>query len=88
MKDIEKESVYDRVKNHLKENKGYGYTISGLLVEIFGYSADELYGPFRVWPKGAPSDYTRVRLALLKMTEEKTVIATKYGKGFVYSWKE
>jgi hypothetical protein len=88
LKDIDKESVYDKVENHLKKNTGYGYTIGGLLVEIFGYKAEELNASFRDWPKGAPSQYTRVRLALRKMIEEKLVGATKYGKGFLYSWKE
>jgi len=88
LKDLDKESVYDKVKNYLNKNTGYGYTISGLLVEIFGYKAEELNAPFRDWPKGAPSQYTRVRLALKQMIEEKLVDATKYGKGFLYSWKE
>ena len=88
LKDIDKESVYDKVRNYLEKNTGYGYTISGLLVEIFGYKAGELNAPFRDWPKGAPNQYTRVRLALMKMVEEKSVSSTKYGKGFLYSWKE
>ena len=88
LKDIDKESVYDKVKNHLKENAGFGYTIGGLLVEIFGYKAEELNASFKDWPKGAPSQYTRVRLALKKMMEEKLVDAMKYGKGFLYSWKK
>ncbi len=50
--------------------------------------AQTLNAPFKDWPKGAPSQYTRVRLALKKMMEEKSVSATKYGKGFLYSWKE
>jgi len=88
LKDLDKESVYDKVKNYLKENTKYGYTISGLLVEIFGYKAEELNAPFRDWPKGAPSQYTRVRLALQKMVNEKLVVSTKYRKGFLYSWKQ
>ena len=88
LKEIQKESVYDKVKAHLKANPGYGYTISGLLVEIYEYKPQELDAPFRDWPKGAPSQYTRVRHALLKMVEEGLVSSTKYRKGFLYSWKE
>ncbi|MDH7564309.1 MAG: hypothetical protein QHH24_05455 [Candidatus Bathyarchaeota archaeon] len=87
LKDIQKESVYDKVKAHLKINPGYGYTIGGLLVEIYGYSAEELDSPFKDWPEGAPSQYTRVRLALEKMIEEGLVDSTKQGRKFLYWWK-
>jgi hypothetical protein len=87
LKDIQKESVYDKVKAHLKGNSSYGYTISGLLVEIYGYKANELDAPFRDWPKGAPSQYTRVRLALEKMEKEGSIDSTKQGRKFLYWWK-
>jgi hypothetical protein len=87
LKDIQKESIYDKVKAHLKANQNYGYTISGLLVEIYGYTAEELDAPFRDWPQGAPSQYTRVRLALEKMKKEGSINSTKQGRKFLYWWK-
>jgi len=87
LKDIQKESVYDKVKAHLEANPTYGYTISGLLVEIYKYKPQELDAPFRDWPKGAPSQYTRIRLALEKMQKDKIVNSTKQGRKFLYWWK-
>jgi hypothetical protein len=87
LKDIQKESVYDKVKAHLKKNPTYGYTIGGLLVEIYGYKAEELDAPFKDWPKGAPSQYTRVRLALEKMQKEGSVDSTKQGRRYLYWWR-
>jgi hypothetical protein len=84
LKEIQKESVYDKVKAHLKANPSYGYTISGLLVEIYGYKAQELDAPFRDWPRGAPSQYTRIRLALEKMQKEGSVNSTKQGRKVLY----
>lgn len=87
LKDIQKESVYDKVKAHLKKNPSYGYTIGGLLVEIYGYTAEELDAPFNNWPEGGPSQYTRVRLALQKMQQEGSVDSTKQGRKYLYWWK-
>jgi hypothetical protein len=87
LKDIQKESVYDKVKAHLMKNPTYGYTIGGLLVEIYGYKADELDAPFRDWPEGAPSQYTRVRLALEKLVAEGSVDSSKQGRKVLYWWK-
>jgi hypothetical protein len=72
------------VKAHLKANPGYGYTVSGLLVEIYEYKPQELDAPFRDWPKGAPSQYTRVRLALEQMQKDKIVNSIKQGRKFLY----
>jgi hypothetical protein len=87
VKDIQKESVHDKLKNYLKENSEYGYTIGGLLVEVYGYDPRELNAPFRDWPKGAPSQYTRVRLALEKLQKEGLIKSRKQGKKVLYWWK-
>jgi len=87
LKNIQKESVYDKVKEHLKKNPSFGYTIGGLLVEIYGYSAEQLDAPFKDWPEGAPSQYTRVRLALEKMQQGGSVDSIKQGRKYLYWWK-
>ena len=87
MKDIQTESVPDRIKAYLEANPGYGYTIGGLLVEIYGYNPKELNASFGDWPKGAPSQYTRIRLALKQMQKDNLVNSTKQGKKVLYWWR-
>ncbi len=83
---IEKTTVYERVKKHLEENADHAYTISGLLVEVYDYKPEELNASFRDWPKGAPSQYTRVRLALEKLVKEEQVNKKKQGRMYLYWW--
>ena len=85
--EVEKDSVYDRVVTHLKSNQKFAYTISGLIVELYGYKAENLNAPFKDWPKGAPSQYTRVRIVLEKLKKEGAIEAKKQGRGVVYWWK-
>ena len=87
LKDIQKESVYDKVKAHLEANPGYGFTISGLMVEIYKYKPQDLDASFRDWPKGAPSQYTRIRLALENMKEHHLINSIKQGRKVLYWWK-
>jgi len=84
---LENGNVYDRVKEHLQENVKDAYTIMGLMVELFGAKAEELNGPFKDWPKGMPSLYTRVRLGLEKLKAEKLVDSKKHGKAYFYFWR-
>lgn len=83
---LETESVLDKVKKHLQENSDYAFTRSGLMVEVFGFKKEDLNAPFRDWPKGAPTLYTRIRLALEKLKDEGLVGSSKQGKKFLYWW--
>jgi len=85
---LEKQSVSDKIKGHLQENSGYAYTIAGLMVEMYGFKGEELNASFKDWPKGAPSLYTRIRLALKKMKEEGLVDSKKQGKKYLYWWSK
>lgn len=84
---MDKDSVYDEVIEHLKANQKYAYTISGLLIKLFGYEAEDLNASFKDWPKGAPTQYTRVRLALEKLKKEGRVEGKKQGKKVLYWYK-
>ena len=86
-KKLQMESVYDKVKAHLKSNPDYAYTRIGLLVEIYKYETEDLNASFRDWPEGAPNQYTRVRLALDKLKTEGLIDSKKQGKKYLYWWK-
>ena len=83
---LETESILDKVKKHLQENSDYAFTRIGLMVEVFSFKAEDLNAPFRDWPRGAPSLYTRIRLALEKLKNEGLVESLKQGKKFLYWW--
>lgn len=85
--EIQDKPVIDEVKGHLASNPKFAFTISGLLVELYGYKAEALNAPFKEWPAGAPSQYTRVRLALEKLKKEGIISAKKQGKKVLYWWK-
>jgi hypothetical protein len=84
---LESKTVVQRVREHLQRNVDDGYTISGLLVELYDYSPTELNGPFKSWPKGAPSQYTRIRHALEDLKAKKLVQSIKHEKAYFYFWK-
>jgi len=80
--------VKDKVLNYLAENPDYAFTIAGLMVEMFGYKAEDLNASFKDWPKGAPTLYTRIRLALKELKEKGAVDSKKEGKKFLYWFKK
>jgi len=84
---LETESVLDKVKKHLQKNSDYAFTRAGLMVEVFGFKKEDLNAPFRDWPKGAPTLYTRIRLALEKLKVEGLIESSKQGKKFLYWWR-
>jgi len=84
---LESNNVVDKIKKHLQENPKDAYTIMGLMVEIYGIDKDKLNGPFSTWPEGAPSLYTRIRLALEKLKAEGIVDSKKQGRAQFYFWK-
>lgn len=86
--EAEKESTYEKVKAHISKNPDFAYTRIGLMVEIYGYKAEELNKPFGEWPKGAPTQYTRIRVALEKLEKEDLVTSKRHGKKFLYWWKK
>jgi hypothetical protein len=85
--EIDKGSTYGKVKKHLEEHPDYAYTRVGFMVEIFGYDPKDLNAPFASWPKGAPSQYTRIANALKKLEEEGVIESKKQGRKFLYWWK-
>jgi hypothetical protein len=85
--EVQEDSTFDKVINLLKSNPKYAYTIIGLVVELYKYDPEDLNASFKDWPKGAPSQYTRVRLALEKLKKEGKIEAKKQGKKGLYWWK-
>lgn len=87
-RELETESIYEKVKAHLKKNSDYAYTRIGLMVEIYKRKPEDLNAPFRDWPEGPPSQYTRIRLVLEKLKNEGLIDSKKQGKKFLYWWKD
>jgi len=85
---LENGDVYEKVTEHLRKNPKDAYTIGGLIVELFGANPKDLNAPFKDWPKGMPSLYTRIRLALERLKTEKLVDSKKHGRAFFYFWHE
>ena len=86
-RELETVDLHEKVKSHLRNNPDYAYTRAGLLVEIYGYDRKKLSAPFKEWPEGAPSQYTRVRLTLKKLKNEGMIDSKKQGKKYLYWWK-
>jgi|WetSurMetagenome_2_1015567.scaffolds.fasta_scaffold298683_1 hypothetical protein len=82
------ESIDERITGHLKSNQKFAYTISGLMVELFGYKPEDLDASFKDWSKGAPSQYTRIRIALERLKKERKIEAKKQGRRVLYWWKK
>lgn len=85
---LENGDVYEKVKEHLRRNPKDAFTIGGLIVELFGANAKDLNAPFKDWPKGLPSLYTRISHALKKLKAEKVIDSKKHGKAYFYFWSE
>lgn len=85
--ELETKTTYEKVKAHLKKNPNYAYTRVGLMVEIYNQNPEQLNAPFSQWPEGAPSQYTRIRLALDKLQKEGLIHSRKQGRKFLYWWK-
>jgi hypothetical protein len=86
-RELETDDTYEKVKAHLEKNSDFAYTRSGLVVEIYGHNKEDLNAPFKDWPEGAPSQYTRIRLSLDRLEREKLIESKKQGKKFLYWWK-
>jgi hypothetical protein len=85
---LESNDVDEKIKGHLRNNPENAYTIGGLMVEVFGANAEDLNAPFKDWPKGMPSLYTKIRHVLEKLKADGTIDSKKRGKGYFYFWCE
>jgi hypothetical protein len=85
--ELENGDVVDKIGEQLRRNSKDAYTIMGLMVEVFGIDKERLNGPFSNWPNGAPSLYTRIRLALEKLKKESVINSRKQGKAVFYYWE-
>jgi len=88
LEELESQSPYEKIKNHLKKNPGYAYTRAGLMVELYNYEPEHLNKSFREWPEGASGQYTRIRNALVKLEKEGLVSSRKQGRRNLYWWKD
>ena len=85
VKDIEKEDILDKVKNALEHDSENAYTVSGLMVEVFGVKQKDIHNkPFSAWKKGLPALYGRIDRCLRKLNERGIIERRKHGKAWVY----
>ncbi len=87
VKELKEMDACGKVTQKLKENRDNAYTISGLMVEVFGVKEKDIHNkPFGAWAKGLPSLYTRIRICLEKLQKQGLVKSVKYGKAMMYYW--
>lgn len=88
VKKVEKSpDVKKVIEDTLKFDPEFAYTISGLMVEKFGFQKTDIDNkPFSRWPKGAPTMYSKIRNTLEKLKEEGKVKSAKDEKAMVYWW--
>lgn len=87
VRDLQKEDACGKVRSYLANDPDNAYTVSGLLVKIFGVEEEDILSkPFRDWPKGVPSLYTRIRICLNKLIKDGEVKVEKHGRAWVYYW--
>ncbi len=79
-------SIREQIESHMKKNPDFAFTRVGLMIELFGYSAKDLNKPFSDWPKGASTQYNKIKNVLNHLIEEKIINYRKKGKMFLYWW--
>lgn len=78
--------VQEIVEQTLMNDKDNAYTIGGIMIEAFGVKEKDINKSFKDWPKGLPTLYTRIRIALKKLEEQGKIKQTKQGKAVHYWW--
>lgn len=87
VKEIGRDNVYEKVKRKLMTDADNAYTVSGLVIEIFNVNKKQIENkPFRDWPAGLPTVYSRIRTSLNKLVKQNLVKTTKHGRAWVYWW--
>lgn len=87
VKELQTKDTYSRILEQLRSDPENAYTISGLMIDVFGVKEKDIKNkPFSYWPKGVPSLYTRIRLCLEKLQKNGYVKSMKHGRAWVYHW--
>jgi hypothetical protein len=84
---LQTESVYDKIQKHVQENSDYAFTRVGLMVEVFGFKKEDLNTSFKNWPEGASAMYSRIKRALGKLKDEGLIESAKKGRQYLYRWR-
>lgn len=89
VRELKEMDACGKVTQKLKENSENAYTISGLMVEVFGVKEKDIHNKsFGDWAKGLPSLYTRIRICLEKLQKQGRIKSTKHSKAMMYYWNE
>ena len=87
IKDLEKDDIYSKVEETLKNDYENAYTISGIMVQSFGVKQSDIENkPFSSWKKGQPTLYGRVDRTLRRLVKEGKAKCRKHEKAMVYWW--
>lgn len=87
VKELRTKDTYSRVLEQLKSDPENAYTISGLMIDVFGIKEKDINNKsFSNWPKGVPSLYTRIRICLEKLQKNGYVKSVKHSRAWVYYW--
>jgi hypothetical protein len=89
VKNLEKEDVYSKVEETLKNDQENAYTIGGIMVTTFGVKEEDIHNkPFSAWKKGQPTLYGRIDRSLRRMAKEGKAHCKKHERAMVYWWAQ
>lgn len=87
VKNLDKENVYVKVEETLRNDPENAYTTSGIMLESFEVKEEDIHNKsFKDWKKGLPTLYGRIDRVLKRMVKEEKAKVTKDGKAWVYWW--
>ena len=81
------DGVDTKLEDYLKEHSDDAYTVQGLMIELYGVPPEDIKGSWKVWPRGLPALYGRIRRALDRLQEAGKITCTKHSKAFFWAWK-
>lgn len=85
VKSLEREDVCAKVEAKLAQDPENAYTVSGMMVEVFGVKESDIENkPFSAWKKGLPTLYGRIDRCLKKLKEAGKVNCKKHERAWVY----
>lgn len=87
VKDLEREDDCSKVEEALRKDPENAYTISGLMVTVFGVKQEDIHNKsFSAWKKGQPALYARIDRCLRNMAKFKKANCRRHGRAMVYWW--
>ncbi len=89
IKELEKDDVFTKVEETLKNDPKNAYTIIGIMIETFKVKPEDVENKsFSSWRKGLPTMYSRIGRSLKKLEMLGKIKSKKHERAWVYWWVE